>query len=270
MAAAILFLLASIGSAQAANAIDLGYRQMYDLDFAGAHRTFNEWNAAHPSDPLGYVSDAAAYLFAEFDRMRLLQSAFFTHNDSFSSTKALTPDPAAKDAFLKEIGTGERLAKAALDKPGEHDLNARFAWVLSFGLRADYDGLIEKRYLTSVSYMKTGRIEAEKLLAMDPNCHDAYVAMGVEAYVLGSKPMPVRWMLRLMGSNTDIDDGIRKVRLAADGGRYLQPFARLLLAVAALRSNDVHTATNILEDLSKEFPHNRLYAEELARLKKTK
>jgi hypothetical protein len=118
--------------------------------------------------------------------------------------------------------------------------------------------------------MKTGRLAAEKLLKADPTCSDAYVAMGVEAYVLGSKPAPVRWILKLAGSNTDRDDGIRKVRLAAEGGRYLKPFARLLLAVAALRDQDAPTAMRILEELSKEFPKNQLYAEELARLKKSK
>jgi hypothetical protein len=263
-------LLLAAGVSAQANSVDAGYLQMYDLDFAGAHRTFAEWNSSHPADPLGHVSDAAAYLFAEFDRMRLLQAAFFTHDESFTKPKALTPDPAAKLAFIREIETGERLAKDALDKSADRDLNAMFASVLALGLRGDYDGLIEKRYLSSVSYMKTGRIAAEKLLSLDPSCHDAYVAMGVEAYVLGTKPMPVRWMLRMMGSNTDVDDGIRKVRLAADGGRYLRPFARLLLAVAALRANDVRTASTILEDLSKQFPHNPLYAEELARLRKTK
>jgi len=250
--------------------IDMGFRQMYNLDFPGAHRTFGDWKVKHPADPLGYVSDAAAHLFGEFDRMNVLQSEFFVHDEAFTKPKALLPDPRAKAAFLRELETGERLAKEALAKSSDRDLNAMFAWVLTFGLRADYDGLIEKKYLSSVGYMKTGRIAAEKLLAADPKCGDAYVAMGVEAYILGSKPMPVRWILRLAGSNTDRDDGIRKVRLAADSGRYLRPFARLLLAVAALRNKDVGTAKGILEDLSTQFPRNQLYAEELARLKKTK
>lgn len=254
----------------AEDTIELGFRQMYDLDFAGAHRTFDDWERKYPSDPLGYVSNAAAHLFGEFDRMRVLQSEFFVHDESFTKPKALTPDPAAKAAFLKDLETGERLAKDALTKSSGKDLNAMFAWVLTFGLRADYDGLIEKKYLSSIGYMKTGRIEAERLLTLDPTCSDAYVAMGVEAYILGSKPMPIRWILKLAGSNTDRDDGIRKVRLAAEGGRYLKPFARLLLAVAALRDKDVGTASNILEDLSRQFPHNQLYADELARLKKTK
>ena len=267
---ALLLTIAAALQGAPDDSIDLGFRQMYNLDFIAAHRTFGEWERSHPSDPLGYVSNAAAYLFGEFDRMQILQSEFFVHDDTFTKPKYVTPDPAAKQAFLKELETGERLAKVALANSSDHDLNAMFAWVLTFGLRADYDGLIEKKYFSSIAYMKTGRIAAEKLLSKDPTCHDAYVAMGVEAYILGSKPMPVRWILKLAGSNTDREDGIRKVRLAANGGRYLRPFARLLLAVAALRDQDVNTAMGILEDLSKQFPRNQLYAEELARLKKTK
>ena len=265
-----LILLLIAPAIYADDAIELGFRQMYNLDFNGAHQTFGAWKQKHPADPLAYVSDAAAHLFGEFDRMRVLQSEFFVHDETFTKEKALLPDPAAKAAFLKELETGERLAKEALAKSADKDLNAMFAWVLAFGLRADYDGLIEKKYFSSIGYMKTGRMAAEKLLAIDPTFSDAYVAMGVEAYVLGTKPMPVRWILRLAGSNTDREDGIRKVRLAAEGGRYLRPFARLLLAVAALRDRDVSTAAGILEDLSKQFPRNQLYAEELARLKKPK
>jgi hypothetical protein len=38
------------------------------------------------------------------------------------------------------------------------------------------------------------------------------------------------------------------------------------IAVAALRDNDRTTAKTILADLSREFPANRLYQKELARI----
>ncbi len=56
---------------------------MYNLDFEGAHRTFAQWQQQHPEDPLGPVSDAAAYLFGEFDRLHILQSQFFIDDSSF-------------------------------------------------------------------------------------------------------------------------------------------------------------------------------------------
>jgi hypothetical protein len=70
----------------------------------------------------------------------------------------------------------------------------------------------------------------------------------------------------MKGAETDKEEGIRNLRLTAEKGHYLLPFARLLLAVAALRDKDRESAAAILQDLAREFPNNRLYAEELAKL----
>ncbi len=40
--------------------LDTGYAQMYNLQFPAAHESFARWQAQHPEDPLGPVSDAAA------------------------------------------------------------------------------------------------------------------------------------------------------------------------------------------------------------------
>jgi hypothetical protein len=68
------------------------------------------------------------------------------------------------------------------------------------------------------------------------------------------------------GAQTDKQEGIQKLRLTAEKGHYLAPFARLLLAVAALRDKDQHTAHDLLAGLSLQFPQNDLYRKELARL----
>src|SRR5262245_56069451 len=75
-----LFLMAGVSTLRAdSTQLDLGYRQMYNLQFDDAHRTFQEWDRQHPEDPMGPVSQAAAYLFAEFDRLKILQSEFFSN-----------------------------------------------------------------------------------------------------------------------------------------------------------------------------------------------
>ena len=84
---------------------------------------------------------------------------------------------------------------------------------------------------------------------------------------LSQKPLPLRFLLRLGGAQTDKEEGVRRVRITAEKGHYLRPFARLLMAVAALRDNDYATAKNILRDLTREYPHNHLYSEELSRLR---
>ncbi len=105
------------------------------------------------------------------------------------------------------------------------------------------------------------------LLNTHPDCYDGYLAIGVENYLLSLKPAPLRWVLNWTGAQTNRQEGIAKLRLTAEKGDLLQPYARMLLAVAALRDNDRGNASRILEGLVREFPHNRLYAAELARVK---
>ena len=76
----------------------------------------------------------------------------------------------------------------------------------------------------------------------------------------------MRWVLRITGAQTDKEEGVQRLRLTADKGHYLAPFARLLLAVAALRDKDPQTARTLLASLAVEFPGNQLYAKELARI----
>ena len=234
---------------------------MYNLQFDAAHRTFGEFQRLHPQDPIAPVSDAAAYLFAEFDRLHILQSEFFTHDEHFVTDHKLAPDPKVKDKFETALDIAALLADKQPNNP-----NSRFAALLCHGLRSDYMALIEKRYGASFREMKTARGMAEQLLAEHPEFYDAWVAVGVENYMLSTKALPLRWLLRLGGGQTDRTVGLEKLRIAAEKGHYLLPFARLLLAVAALRDHRTDQAKGILEDLARQFPHNELYVQELARL----
>lgn len=267
----VLWLTPSLASARPADAasrpslLDVGYRDMYDLRFEDAHKVFEQWQQEHPDDPLGHTSNAAAYLFSEFDRLGVLQSKFFLNDQNFTGHEKLTPDPSARQAFQGELARSRRLADSQLGRRAD-DCNALFAKVLDLGLQADYLALIEKRNVASLSYIKSGGMLAEKLLSRDPSYYDAYLAVGVENYLLSLNPAPVRWILRMYGVGTDRSYGIEELRLTAEKGHYLLPYARLLLAVAALRDRKPSKAAELLRGLAREFPDNPLYAVELARL----
>jgi hypothetical protein len=249
--------------------LDSGYRSMYDLDFTAAHQKFAAWKSANPDDPMGPVSNAAAYLFSELERLQVLDSELFLNDDKFRTRQHLTADPAIKRAFEDELRSGRESAQRVRARSAG-DQNALLAEVLSHGLEADYLSLIEHRDLAALSVVKEGRALAIQLLSEHPDCYDAYLAIGVENYLLSLKPAPVRWMLNWGGAQTNKEVGIAKLRLTAEKGFLLQPYARMLLAVAALRDNDRVTTARILEGLAREFPRNRLYAAELARVKNTK
>ncbi len=245
--------------------LDRGYRQMYNLEFTGAHNTFRSYSRSHPDDPLGHTSDGAAYLFDEFNRLGVLQTELFTDDDKFMGRDKPVPDAKVRDGFYNAIGESQRLADAVLQR-NPNDRNALFATVLNLGLQSDYLSMVEKRDMAALTYAKRAGIAAEKLLAMDSSYYDAYLAVGIENYILGLKPAPVRWLLRMYGAQTDRDAGVAKLRLTAAKGHYLLPYARLLLAVAALRDNDRSQAKVLLQNLAQEFPNNQLYRRELLRL----
>jgi hypothetical protein len=245
--------------------IDRGFRQMYNLNFDDAHKTFAQWEREHPEDPIGPVSNAAAFLFAEFDRLNILHSEFFVDSGMFHRRPKVTPDPAVRQAFNRELEKSGTLADGILGRQPEN-ADALFAKILTLGLRADYEALIERRDFDALKVIKDSRATAEKLLMLDPNYYDAYLAIGVENYLFSLKPAPMRWILQAGGAETDRDKGVENLRLTAEKGRYLSPYARLLLAVAALRNKDIPTARDLLAALAREFPHNRLYAQELAQL----
>ena len=250
----------------AADGLDDSYGQMYNLQFEQAHRTLADWQERYPADPLGPVSDAAAYLYSEFERLNILQSEFFSNDARFTGSGRKSADPAVKRSFDQVLEKGRGLTDGILARdplnPG-----ALFAAVLEHGLRADYAALVEKRFVAALSETKQGRLYAERLLAVKPDYYDAYLAIGVENYLLSLKAAPVRWFLRLAGAQTDRQMGLEKLRLTAEKGRFLLPFAKMLLAVAALRDKDRPRAREQLDWLVIAFPLNRLYKEELAKLR---
>ncbi len=267
LAAALLFSMFSTAQATGQNLLDQGYGQMYNLKFAEAHRAFAKWESLHPDDPMAAVSDAAVYLFSELDRLHVLQSELFTDDAGFlRRERSLTPDAEAKRGFEKSLRRGQRLASAVLAQSPE-DENALLATVLLHGLQADYLSLVEKRNLPALSEAKQGRKIAQHLLAVHPDCYDAYLAVGIENYLLSLKPLPLRWILMLGGAQIDKQTGIDQLRITAEKGRYLLPYARILLAIAALRDRDSQTARQMLAWLASEFPNNKLYREELLRLR---
>src|SRR5262245_51092231 len=98
---------------------------MYNLDFEAAHKTFESWQEGHPDDPLGPVSNAAAYLFAEFDRLRILDLDLFSDNDRLKDRSKQTPDSKIKLAFESELARTDSLAAKVLTADAT-DSNALF------------------------------------------------------------------------------------------------------------------------------------------------
>lgn len=248
-------------------ALDRGYLGLYNLDFSGAEKDFSAWQVQHPDDPVGPVSEAAGYLFSEFNRLGVLEAQFFENDEAFNSRSKPTPDPSVRARFQSALDRSQALAHARLKKDAK-DRDALFALTLASGLQADYAALIEKRNLASLHFTKDASAWAQQLLAVcnSNNCADVLVATGFSKYIIGSMSAPVRWFLRMNGLPGDKKAGIADLQTTAQHGRYLAPFARVLLAIAYVRGKDKQHALELLASLRTQFPANPLFPREISRL----
>ena len=245
--------------------LDAGFHLLYELKPEEALTQFEAWQKSHPKDPLGSASEAAAYLFEECYRQGVLTSEFFLDNERFLGKIPLKPDPELRAAFFAADKQAQDLAQLRL-KTNPDDPNSLFAMSLSLGMQANYASLIDKRQLDSLKKIREADTYAKKLLVVAPDAADAYLGLGMANYFIGSLPGPKKFFLGIVGIHGNKTAGIQQLEIAADHGHYLRPFAKILLALSALREKKPEVARAQFNELVAEFPENPLFAGELAKL----
>jgi hypothetical protein len=263
----IQFAAPGVCRAQASGELELdsGFHLLYELKPEQARAKFASWQASHSQDPLGSASEAASYLFEECYRQGVLTSEYFLDNKRFLGKVAIRPDEELRRAFFSADLRAQNLAQLQLETDPD-DVNALFAMVLSVGMQADYASLIDKQQLESLAMIRRADMFAKRLLAANPDAADAYLTLGAANYIIGSLPLFKRFFLHFKGISGDKAGGIVQLEIAAAHGRYLRPFAKMLLALAALRERKSSLARIQLMELVDEFPANSLFAGELAKL----
>jgi hypothetical protein len=245
--------------------LEAGFHLLYELKPAEARQHFEERQKSHPQDPLASAAEAASYLFEECYRQGVLTSAYFLDDNRFLGKVPIKPDPELRAAFFAADKQTLKLAQPLLQKNPD-DANALFAMTLSLGMQADYASLIDRHQLDSLKMIREADKYAKRLLAIAPEGADAYLTLGAANYIIGSLPGFKRFFLGFAGIHGDKKLGLRQLQIAADHGHYLRPFAKILLALAALREKKPEIARVQLKELVAEFPGNPLFASELAKL----
>lgn len=245
--------------------LEAGFRLLYELKVEEAHTQFATWQKLHPEDPLGSASQGAGYLFEECYRQGVLTSEFFLDDKRFLGEIPLKPDAALRKAFFDAVKQAQELAQHRLETD-PNDPNALFAVALSLGMEADYASLIDKHQLDSLKKIREADTYANRLLVIAPDAADAYLGLGTANYVIGSLPGFKKFFLGFAGVHGDKQAGIKQLEIAAKRGHYLRPFAKILLALTALREKKREVARTQFLELAAEFPANPLFANELSKL----
>lgn len=245
--------------------IDEAVHHLYNFNFRAAHETLDKVIAPNPQAPLPYAFRAAVHLFYELDRLGALEGEFLSGDDWAYDKKKLKPDPKVRDEMHRALADAESRGLAALKVNGA-DKNALFALTIVQGVTADYMALVDKRQFASMSPTKKSNTYAQQLLKIDPKFYDAYLTAGFSEYVVGSLPFFVRWFVKWDNVAGSKEKGKENLELTAREGHYFKPFARILLAIIAMREKRPRDAQQLMGSLAREYPENPLFRKELTKL----
>lgn len=244
--------------------LSAGFDLLYRQRFAEAREAFTSWESRNPEQPFGQVAIAAGYLFEELSHQGVLTSDFFLNEKRFLHGIEGSPDPQRMRHFRDALARACDLARER-QKTNPKDGEALLALTLAAGMESDAESILQKRHLAGLKSMKKANGYASELLAQHPDAADAYIATGIANYIIGSQSGGTRFALWFGGIHGDKKLGMEQVARTVENGRYLRPFAKIILALAARREKQEALAQKLFRELSEQYPDNKQFASEYAK-----
>ena len=244
--------------------LSAGFDFLYEQKFAEAREAFTTWTSRNPEEPFGEVAVAASYLFEQLYAQGVLTSNFFLDEKKILRGIDGKPDSERMRHFREALTRAQLLARDR-QKANPNDGEALFALTLAAGMESDALSILEKKHLDSLKRMKEANKYSKQLLAQHPDATDAYIAPGIANYIIGSLGSGSRFALWFGGIHGDKKLGMEQVAKTAENGRYLRPYAKIILALAARREHQNALAQKLLRELKAEYPESALFASEYAK-----
>jgi tetratricopeptide (TPR) repeat protein len=252
----------TIASTRAATLRTQGLEHGYNLDYPDALAAFRDAIAVDPQDPTNERL-AAATLW-----MRLLfEQGAVTVEDYLGQARSNIPRkiPSADlvTAFRHHLDRATALAQQQL-RSNRADANAHFQVGAVSGLRASYIATIEGRVRDSVGAARRAYSAHERCLALDPTRKDAGLTVGLYRYGISSLPLAMRLLARIAGFDSGRESGLRLVEEAAQHPSHAQTNALFTLVLIYNREGRHLDALQIIRQLQRRYPRNRLLSLEAA------
>src|SRR5882762_10054638 len=244
--------------------LSAGFDLLYQQKFTAAREGFANWESRNPQQPFGEVAVAASYLFEELSRQGVLTSDFFLNEKKFLHGIDGSPDAERMSHFRDAVARARELA-AERQKTNPKDGEALLALTLAAGMESDAEAILQRKHLAGLKRMKKANGYAKQLLEQHPEATDAYIAPGIANYIIGSQSGGSRFALWFGGIHGDKKLGMEQVARTAENGRYLRPFAKIILALAARREKQDALAQKLFRELTEQYPQNHQFATEYAK-----
>jgi hypothetical protein len=238
-----------------------GYEALYNLDYEGARRRFREMIQLAPDNPSGPQCFAASLWVEQLNQSWELKATLY-------STKAYTEgkrkaDPSQAAEFRKWIRQTKALAEAKLKKD-PRDLEALYFLGAAEGLDAAYAAAVERKYRVALRNGSDAVDRHKAVLKLAPNFRDAELTIGLQNYIVGSLPLPLKMIAGTMGVRGSKKRGLETLERVAVEGQFARDLARVLLVDLYKREKRWKDAVATARVLSEKYPRNYLFKLQMA------
>jgi len=234
-----------------------GFAHAYSLDYDLATR---EMEAAAKADSRdGHARRGLAlipWLMISFRRGAVTVDDYLgSVSKQNVAMRAPPADLAAR--FHEHIGPALALAEQAV-AARPRDPEAHYELGAAVGLQASYVATVEGRILGAFRAARRAYDAHERVLELDPKRKDAGLVVGMYRYVVSQLSLPIRMMAYVVGFGGGKERGIQMIEEAAAHRSEAAADAKFALVLLYNREQRYGDALNVLAQLQREFPRNRI------------
>ena len=241
-----------------------GHQHFYNVEYDEAIADFEKAAAAEPQNPLFYNYLANAYLFREMRKLGLLDGNLYDASNSFLESKKPEPNPAEIQRINRLLDGVRGMCEARLKK-NPRDVDALYALGVTHAIEGSMKFTLDKSWTEALRAGGRANEYHEKVLAINPNYHDAKLVAGMYQYIVGSIPRSVKWLAFLLGYRGSRTRGVELMQEAMTKGKNTGSAAAFLLSVVYAREKKHEYSRRLLQPLSEYYPRNPLVVLEIGR-----
>jgi tetratricopeptide (TPR) repeat protein len=238
-----------------------GYQALYNLDYEGARKRFQKMIDIAPEHPVGAQSYAASLWVQQLNEASELKATLYS-TDAYTKGKVKI-DRNQREEFRKRIRQAKLLSEARLRK-NPRDVEALYYLGSAEGLEAAFAGAVERRFMTALRSGSKSVDHHREVLKLSPEFRDAELTIGLQDYIIGSLPLPLKMMVGTMGVRGSKKRGLETLEEVAVEGHSTREFARVLLVDLYKREKRWMDAVKIGRELAERYPRNYLFKLQIA------
>jgi hypothetical protein len=238
-----------------------GYEALYNLDYEGARKRFQQMVQLAPDDPVGPQCLASSIWLQQLNQAWELKATLYS-TSAYTDNKS-RPNRPQTEEFRKWIRQSRQLSAARLKKD-PRDVEALYFLGAAEGLEAAYMAAVERKFMPAFRSANNAVDHHREVLKRSPNLHDAELTIGLQSYIVGSLTLPLKMLAATMGVRGSKKRGLETLERVASEGHWARDVARVLLVDLYKRERRFDDSFKMARQLSEKYPRNYLFKLQMA------